>query len=75
MFGTLGMREVDALSNMNFEWSYLQYKEGLEENKAENDAAGEAWDELEKSIVGNIADDVRVSVRGDVVELVITKAF
>lgn len=75
MFGTLGMREVDALSNMNFEWSYLQYKEGLEENKAENEAAGEAWDELEKSIVGNIADDVRVSVRGDVVELVITKTF
>ena len=75
MFGTLGMREVDAMSNLNFEWSYMQYREGLEESRQGDSAAEEAWDELEKSIVANIADDVRVSVKGDIVQLVITKTF
>ena len=31
------------------------------------------WDELEKSIVANIADDISVGVKGDTVEFVITK--
>ena len=38
-------------------------------------AADEAWDELEKSIVGKLADDVVVGVKGDRIELVITKDF
>ena len=75
MFGTVGMREMDAMSNLNFEWSYIQYREGLEESKDDDSAAEEAWDELEKSIVANIADDVRVAVKGDIVELVISKTF
>lgn len=75
MFGTPGMREVDALSNISFEWSYMQYREDLQESKDENAAAEEAWDELEKSIVANIADDVKVSVKGDIVEMVISKTF
>ena len=36
---------------------------------------GEAWDELEKSIIGNIADDVVVGVEGKRVEIVVKKAF
>ncbi|MBR1470907.1 MAG: hypothetical protein IJ600_04610 [Lachnospiraceae bacterium] len=71
MFGTLGMREVDAITNINYVWSYAQFKENVVENDAENGS----WDELEKSIVGNIADDVRVAVKGDIVELVIMKKF
>ena len=39
----------------------------------EDEQAREAWDELEKSIVANIADDVRVSVLGGSVEMVIEK--
>ena len=35
----------------------------------------EAWDQLEKSIVANVADDVRVGVRGDIVELTISRHF
>ncbi len=34
-----------------------------------------AWDELEKSIVANIADEVQVGVQKDSVELVIIKQF
>ena len=33
------------------------------------------WDELEKSIIANLADDVRVSVSGNNVELIIEKAI
>lgn len=36
---------------------------------------GEAWDELEKSIIGNIADDVVVGVEGKRVEIVVKKTF
>ena len=36
-------------------------------------SAREAWDELEKSVVKNIADDVRVAIRGGFVELTILK--
>ena len=33
----------------------------------------EDWDELEKSIIANLADDVTVGINGDNVEMVITK--
>ena len=35
----------------------------------------EAWDELEKSIIANLADDVLVGVRKDKVEILIIKKF
>ena len=63
---------VDAMVPI---WSLQTYREGLEEQRAIDDAAGEAWDELEKSIVGKLADDVVVGVKGDRIELVITKDF
>lgn len=36
---------------------------------------GEAWDELEKSIIANISDDVIVSIHEKKVEIVIKKTF
>ncbi|MCR5251284.1 MAG: hypothetical protein K6E50_11820 [Lachnospiraceae bacterium] len=74
-YAGLGIREADALSTMEFEWSLLQYRSKVEEKKAKDGEADEAWDQLEKSIVANIADDVRVGVRGDIVELTICKSF
>ncbi len=35
--------------------------------------AREAWDELEKSVVAKVADDVKVSILGRVVEMIILK--
>ena len=35
--------------------------------------AKEAWDELEKSVVGHLADDVKVSILGRTVEMTIAK--
>ena len=49
-------------------WTLNRYKDSQRENE-------EAWDELEKSIIANLADDVIVSVKGTNVEIVIMKTF
>ena len=66
-----GDGSIDA---MDFEWSLLQYRSMVEKEKQQKKAE-EAWDELEKSVVANIADDVRVGVRGDIVEMTIIKRY
>ncbi len=39
----------------------------------DREGAAEAWDELEKSVVAHVADDVKVSIRGSDVEMTIFK--
>lgn len=56
-------------------WSLKAYRAGLKNQGENSEDANEAWDELEKSIVANLADDVIVGVKGDRVELVILKKF
>ena len=56
-------------------WSLNVSRETLKREKAEHPDAEEALDELEKSIVARLADDVVVSVRGRNVALVIEKTF
>lgn len=50
------------------EWSLVTYKK-----KAKTQAA--AWDELEKSVIANLADDVIVGIIGGKVEITIKKKF
>ena len=57
------------------EWSMGSYKEALSVNGVPKEESREAWDELERSITASIADDVRVSVTGSHVEIVIEKDF
>lgn len=47
-------------------WSFNRYKESVGEGT-------EAWDELEKSIVANLADEIRIGIRGSRVEMIIYK--
>ena len=55
-------------------WSMADYREELEQYRAQRrEGAEDAWDELEKSVVSRVADDVRVSVRGRDAELIIVK--
>ncbi len=55
------------------DWKLSEYKGSVErQNDSERIAA---WDELEKSIVANLADDISVGIRGERVEVVITKSF
>ena len=68
----IGGFAVDAMVPI---WTLQTYREGLEEQRIDDAEAGAAWDELEKSIVGKLADDVIVGVKGDRIELVIVKDF
>lgn len=54
-------------------WSLDAYRERLRKRKDASDGAQEEWDELEKSVVSHIADNIRVSIRGYDVELMILK--
>ena len=48
-------------------WSLSTYRKNLEEK----DVPAEQWDELEKSIVSNIAEDVQVGIRGEQVVMAV----
>ena len=55
-------------------WSMRAYQNQIQEYlKQQREGAKEAWDELEKSVVTHVADDVNVSISGREVELVILK--
>lgn len=56
-------------------WSMQKYKAEVESEAAKSDSAKEKWDELEKSIVANVADEVRIAVTGDKVEMTVYKKF
>lgn len=49
-------------------WSMDKYKSDVKENVSE-------WDELEKSIVANLADDVTVGVMGKKIKVAVKKTF
>lgn len=79
-----GRMEVWALSSGTFGLA-TGYSEGvdyaylwrLEEyrNSVKKEAQSEDWDELEKSVIASVADDVVVFVKGKCAEIVITKKF
>ena len=75
MYASMGMMSSNPinLNSIGYGWSLNKYRERLGEE--DNQAAKEAWDELEKSIVANLADDVKVSITGNEVELIIEKKF
>ena len=54
-------------------WSLEAYKARLAKRRESSDGDQEAWDELEKSVVTHIADNVEVSIHGYDVELAILK--
>ena len=55
-------------------WSMQEYRNQLKKYRAENgDGAEEEWDELEKSVVSHVADEVKVRVENNVAEMVIYK--
>ena len=76
VYGNMGMVDVSGMSSLAYLWSMEQYKNTLEElqdSEDQNPEAQEAWDELEKSIIANLADEVTVSVKGDEVEMIVEK--
>ena len=68
------MMEHCSSPALDWEWSMMRYERALSDRVGQNDqAALEAWDELEKSVVKHVADDVKVSIRSGVVEMTIVK--
>ncbi len=69
---SVAMDSPDGISDTV--WSMYSYRELLDRYVEEQrTGAVEAWDELEKSVVSHVADDVKVSIRGRDVEMVIYK--
>ena len=69
------MFSSSSTPTLDWEWSMTRYQEALDARvRVNNDsAAREAWDELEKSVVAHVADDIKVAIRGDQVEMTIVK--
>ena len=51
-------------------WKLEEYR-----NSVKKEEQAEAWDELEKSVIASVADDVIVGVKGKNAEIVIIKKF
>jgi hypothetical protein len=60
--------QLETAVLMDDTWTLSRYKDAQKDN-------AEPWDELEKSIIANLADDVIVSVKGNKIEIVIVKKF
>lgn len=56
--------------NYEYLWSLEQYKKRISQDQQQ-----EAWDELEKSVIASVADDVVVGVKGRQVNIVVIKHF
>ena len=57
-------------------WSLCAYQNQVRSDMDQNaPGAEDAWDELEKSVVAHLADDVKVSIFGGDVEMTIIKAL
>ncbi len=68
------MYEHTSSPTLDMEWSLARYESMLYDHVRQNEEdAKEAWDELEKSVVKHVADDVKVSIRGGIAEMIILK--
>ena len=71
-----GMYEHSSSPSLDWEWKMTQYQMALEEGVRHDDKkAQEAWDELEKSVVADAADEIQVCIRGQTVEMTIVKSL
>ena len=55
-------------------WTLRAYQQKIQQHvEQRSEGAEEAWDELERSVVARLADDVKVSIRGRNVEMIVFK--
>ena len=65
----------DYEMNEAFYWTLDNYRASVEDEKGTGEEADEDWDELEKSVVANLADDVRIGIQGKHVTVDVIKKF
>ena len=69
-----GAFEHSSTPALDWEWSMVEYEQAVSAGVKRNEPqAREAWDELEKSVVAHVADDVKVAIRGRAVEMTVEK--
>ncbi len=62
-------------SPKNSTWSLKEYEDDLRKKKETDTFSQEAWDDLERSIVANLADDIEVGIDKNTIQMVVTKDF
>ncbi len=75
MYASYGMMSPGSSPSNTPIWTLAKYRNDVESAHDAEDVTEEEWDELEKSIIANIADDIKVWVREDTLRLVIEKRF
>ena len=60
----------NSMANDSY-WSLQRYRENVQQD----DSSKEEWDELEKSIIGKLADEVKVGLLSGMAEVIIEKKF
>ena len=69
-YGAMGVHGyTEGVQDYGFMWTLEEFKSSLDDVMDSDAASKQAWDELEKSIVANIASDVLVGVKGDKVNM------
>ena len=67
-----GIEDADiAVASAFSMWSLNQYRQALESKPEQK----EQWDELEKSVIAKIADEIRIGINGSQVEMIVFKRF
>ena len=57
------------------EWSLKDYRREVLNKRKEDKYSLEAWDDLERSLVANLADDIQVSIDKNKIKMVVIKDF
>ena len=72
-FYTLGIVEsgMDPGAMTTTAWSLARYRDAVRDDDARRDA----WDELERSVIANAADEIRIGIKGRRVEMTVIKKF
>ncbi len=73
MYGAMGGSVADGMSQSVFSWSLQRYRDSV--MNTDEELARVATDELEKSIVANLSDDIKVGIQKDKVELSLAMTF
>ena len=68
-----GTMDGDFASMQSWEWSMANYRDSLSQTHDQDEQSREAWDELEKSVIATVADEIKVSIKGPEAELIVFK--
>ena len=65
---------IDARTSYDMSWDYAYYWNlGEYKTTVKKEDKKEAWDELEKSVIASVADDITIGIKGNKAEITIMK--